>query len=409
MLSLFSLSIGLGLVEGTYRVKLYRSLQRRPSNPVLPVTSHSVYAYDPDYGYRYIPNAAQVVVGIQHGRVLFCWHGSVNDEGNIGRMTASWSPNDLKILVVGDSFSAMPAGPEGSITWTDFLPALLSEAVGRHVSVKNYARDGYGILQMFHLALGMARIYNPDLIIVSFITDDLTRSRFYRSTTTIGGEERVLTFFTPGHPPDVRSTKDMILLNPKVTTAWCHLPPPEQADVLREIDSQYTRLARDRRSLGLTTMRKSFVYERIVYGDPFSSAFKFSRDRHIAYHDYRDDHLFMADIKGLSALDIPVNLVHIPVMEELQAGRYMLDAKHAHLLQSLEQVTNREITRLLPLVTPRAHVEELFLVPYDRHPNTRGATFYAQLIANHLTRHLPALRLTNGRSRPPAASAAVQR
>jgi hypothetical protein len=55
---------------------------------------------------RYIPNATQVVVGIQHGWVLFCWHGSVNDEGNIGRMTPSWSPNDLKILVVGDSFSA---------------------------------------------------------------------------------------------------------------------------------------------------------------------------------------------------------------------------------------------------------------------------------------------------------------
>jgi hypothetical protein len=285
---------------------------------------------------------------------------------------------------------------------------LLSEGAGRHVSVKNYARDGYGILQMFHLALGVARTYKPDLIIVAFITDDLTRSRFYRSTTTIGGEERVLTFFRPGHPPDLRSTKDVVLLNPKVTSAWCHLPSPEQANVLREIDSQYARLARDRRSLGLTTMRKSFLYERIIYGDPFSGTLKFSRDRHMAYRDYREDQLFMADVKGLSALDIPVYLVHIPVMEELQAGRYMLDAKHADLLRSLEQVTNREITRLLPPATPPAHVEELFLVPYDRHPNTRGAAFYAQIIANHLTSHLPELRLTNGRSRPPAASAAAQ-
>ena len=386
---IFSLTICLFLAETAYRVRLYHFLQRQDMEQSYLVVNSTPYAYDEEYGYHYVPNATYVWVGIQRGqpgRVIYCWSGSVNEEGNIGIKNTLWSPNDFKVLVVGDSFSAMPAGPDGSVTWTDFLPGALSECASTRVSVKNYARDGYGILQMFHLALGMAHIYNPDLILVAFITDDLTRSRFYRSTSTVCSEERILTSIKIGNPPDMRYATDTMMLNPKVTAQWCHLPQHEQEEILLELHSQYDRLSSSRLSLDLKTMSKSFLYDRIVRGDPFYSSFEPSRNPRIDYNDYSEDLLFTSDVRGLRDLNVPLSLVHIPDMSEMKAGRYLVNSEKEHLIKSLEHITGSKIMGLLPLVEHPAKWEELFLVPYDVHPSELGAAFYAKMIANSLCR-----------------------
>lgn len=382
----FSLFISLLLAEGAYRLHLYRGFQR----PGIRVINNSLYTYDEEHGYRYVPNATYVMAGIQHGQqegVLYCWHGAVNEEGNIGIKNESWAPDDFKILIVGDSYSAMPASPDGAITWTDFFPGFLSEFGGRRVVVKNYARDGYGILQMFHLALTMARKHKPDLILVAFITNDLRRPRFYRSTTTIDGEERILTSPKPGNPPSLQSATDVMMLNPKVTTQWCHLPLDEQEEVLRELHTQYNGLSLSEVSAALKAMSKSLLYNRLVHEDPLYSATQSSKNSPLDYNDYSQDSLFLSDVRGLRELAVPLYLVLMPDANELRTGRYLMNSQEEHLLKSLEQVTNRTSVRLLPLDEQPAKLEELFLLPYDSHPSKRGAIFYAKLIANSVTRN----------------------
>lgn len=384
----FSLLISFLLAEGAYRLHLYRGFQR----PGIRVINNSLYTYDEEYGYRYIPNATYVMAGIQHGQqggVLYCWHGAVNEQGNIGIKNESWSADDFKILIVGDSFSSLPTGPNGAITWTDFFPGFLGEFGGRRVAVKNYARDGYGILQMFHLALEMARRHKPDLILVAFISDDLWRNRFYRSTTTIDKEERILTSPKPGNPPSLQSATDVMMLNPKVTAQWCRLPPDEQEEVLQELYSQYQRLSRSEIASDLKTLSTSLLYNRVVHRDPLYSSSRASRTPPLGYNDYRQDPVFMSDVRGLSELAIPLFLVHLPELDELRAGKYLMSSQEEHLMKSLEELTNSTVVSLLPLDEQPAQLEELFLLPYDYHLSERGATLYAKLIANSFTRIAP--------------------
>ena len=65
------------------------------------------------------------------------------------------------------------------------------------MGVINFGRDSYGMLQMFHLANAMTKEFKPDLIIIAFITNDLTRARFWRTVNYIKGEKRLLTTTQP--------------------------------------------------------------------------------------------------------------------------------------------------------------------------------------------------------------------
>jgi len=75
--------------------------------------------------------------------------------------------------VFGDSWAAFQ---QENRNWPLFLQDVLEARLGKKVHVVNFGRDGYGILQMFDLAATKIVEWKPDLVLFTFITDDLSRA-----------------------------------------------------------------------------------------------------------------------------------------------------------------------------------------------------------------------------------------
>ena len=92
---------------------------------------------------------------------------------NIGeRSLVDYKKDESKyeILVLGDS---MTFGEESSdeFVWTNIL-----KKINKNLNVINLAVPGYGIDQMYIVLMETIKIYQPDLVILAFVKDDLTRS-----------------------------------------------------------------------------------------------------------------------------------------------------------------------------------------------------------------------------------------
>src|SRR5262249_28085289 len=92
-------------------------------------------------------------------------------------------PGEYRIAVVGDSFTA---NINNNLRWTELLEEQLNAAPqwrafvnGRSTRVINLGVDGMGMVQFAAMVRHHAVGFEPDLIIVNFITDDLLRRPRY--------------------------------------------------------------------------------------------------------------------------------------------------------------------------------------------------------------------------------------
>jgi hypothetical protein len=371
------------VVEIGYRVRLRSISPAFPRDLLFHAANASIYEYHEDEGYRYVPEARMEGVCIRKGAAVVGLKGWVNKEGNVGIHDEPWVPEQYRVLVVGDSFTANPASPEGPITWTDYLPEALGRIDGKPVAVKNYARDGYGVAQILHMAVAQGKRLKPDLIVIAFIADDLTRGRSWRTTCTVGEQQRLLVCSQPGSPPDLRTAADMYVLNPGLTADLDSRPAGERDHMESALLAQYEALLHDNLHLNLSALTTSFLYHRIAHGDPFHGCYQPSRNPRVAYWDYAEDELLVRDIEELKRVGCPFLVVHIPTWKDIRAQYHLLKPQETHLLESLECLLGEAILRPLSLWRLPADrvVEELFFLPFDIHPNRLGARAYAQMIA----------------------------
>ena len=117
-----------------------------------------------------------------------CWR--TNSHGHISdwEYPTSKPPNESPIAVVGDSFAARIMT---SIRWPDVLEQELglSKEWNRYVGGKqtraiNLSRDGVGIVQFPRLLSCEAEAFQPDVIIASFIADDIVKKPVPPSAST---------------------------------------------------------------------------------------------------------------------------------------------------------------------------------------------------------------------------------
>ena len=117
------------------------------------------------------------------------------------------------MLVFGDSFTANVQ--HGGLTWPDLFESDLDASLPSDVVVMNFARGGYGVLQMFDLAAAKAEELRPDMVIIAFISGDLERNRFWRSVRRIGGRTRWLVAAEPLEAPEpLWQSIDVALVHP---------------------------------------------------------------------------------------------------------------------------------------------------------------------------------------------------
>jgi hypothetical protein len=395
--------LGSVVVEAGYRVILYHLQPKRFHLPArgqyFGAYNVSHWEFDEQFGYVYPPGRVIAYTGVGAGRVTGCDRLNVmNKEGNIGPIVGNYREAALKILVFGDSWAAFhqkdAAGRER--TWPLFLQDVLTARLGKPVHVVNFGRDGYGILQMFDLAAAKIPEWKPDLAIITFITDDLKRARFWRTVVGEGAAMRVLTTLEPVRNPRTERAADTYLLMPSATYEWCRgIVGTDRTDpVLDALIEKHRRLLSNnspRQVADIFTVRHSYLYNLVSAGDPFHFVWKRIRPAvlpQVTFDDFGKDARLLQDIERINATGIPWVLFHLAFYPEINARReYILDRQRTALLESLEKVTARKVLRTTDYVAvPVPDLERIKASPEDFHPSVWGMEFYAKAVAEGLLR-----------------------
>ncbi len=401
LVTLVSVVIALVGAEAAYRADLRFRLPDRFEIPALTeklpaigVYNRSLWEYNKDAGFDYTTKDVYQS-HVDGGQVTSCFKiQSANAYGSMGTIKGDYASASLKVAVFGDSFTAIVT--EDGRTWTNALQDALEEKLKRSVHVLNFGRDGIGILQMFDLAKAKLPQYKPDLAIIAFISDDIVRPRIWRTETMIDGELRVLTTPTPDQHPTLQNSAETFIVHPEATLDWCksmsykgHLDR-----VAQEIISKYRRfrLPETMFHANAWSLRQSFLYDRIVHGDPFYTT-KYDPEFNprwapiMSLTDYGQDSKFAATVKAVEATGIPYILVHMPIYPEITQNReYLLDSHQQRLLDSLVRITGKKIDGLLDYVDkPVEKPERIIISPQNFHPSPYGMKFYADATVRLLT------------------------
>lgn len=146
-----------------------------------------VYDLDEQIGFRYKPNMQVFYANFDKtNEVLQSNHFKVNNMGHISPTddTVVKPDSEFRIGIIGDSFTA---SIQNDNPWPSLLEQLLNAdqdlktRLGvSSLKVINFGMDGTGIVQWPSVVSNEVLRFNPDLLIVNFITDDITRRFLWR-------------------------------------------------------------------------------------------------------------------------------------------------------------------------------------------------------------------------------------
>lgn len=219
LLCLTSILVGYCLLEIGYRIYQYQTLPDRLFAEVARNGPNvgGLYVYDPHTGYRYPPNFEE-----KRGHPWFSrWR--TNSHGHVSRFEypKEKPANEYRIAVIGDSYTA---SINNNVRWTELLEDHLNaapewnEAVERRVTrVINFGVDGFGFMHFAAMLRHQTLAFQPDLVIVNFIGDDiLRRFRFVvRPDGTGDQDQRIRTFVKT----DLLDRIDWLRLRPELFAA----------------------------------------------------------------------------------------------------------------------------------------------------------------------------------------------
>lgn len=155
---------------------------------------------------------------------------------------------------------------------------------------------------MFNMAVKKLELYQPDLIIVAFITDDITRRRFWRTTITKWGKTRCYNTIKPVAFPKAEEFVDMAFIEPKITPSWYKSAKSSLINdpVLIEINKSFKDILYRKMPI-IQSLKTSFLFDRIVYKDPFYRTLYTIPERNprIDFDNYMMDEEFEQNIKLL--------------------------------------------------------------------------------------------------------------
>lgn len=392
--------VGIFLVEGLYRGWLYTNQPEvfqvsGEEHPTIWFFEKSRWWFNEAHGFEYGP---ETVYGgsASDGAVKSCWSWPANSRGNMGIIEGSYDEADLKVLVFGDSFTAQVEtsfDPRG-VTWPDFLQRKLIEETGRSAHVVNFGRDGYGILQMVDFAVDMIPEWDPDLVVFAYITDDLTRDRFWRTYAPKNGRERILTTTVPLADPPLKFSSDTAIVNKNATREWCEEAVRKgrgDDPVLNELEeSVRVAQANVEGRLSVWDLSQSFIYNRLIHKNAFYAISQRTRPSQNPRHEnlsFADDARYVENVRRIRDMDVPLLFVHFSTGDELLLGKEFVFASPQE--KSLNDSLSRTIGKPVYLTMGSADVPEegytaIKRSPNDAHPGVVGMRFYADVVIDAL-------------------------
>ncbi len=402
LLLLVGIFVGVFLTEVGLRIYLIQKFPHRfisdaVERPNVWFFSESRWSFDKNYGYVYGPETVHggSTVG---GAVTSCWYWPANPRGNMGIINGDYNEADIKIAVFGDSFTAQidtDFDPRG-ITWPDFLQQELVKKSGKKVHVLNFGRDGTGILHMSDLAADMVKKWSPDIVIFAFITDDLTRDRFWRTVTSFDGRERIVTTTVPEENPPYEQSADTAILHKGATKEWCEkmIGRGVTSDkILLEMESTVqVAKARIKGLADIYTYEYSYLFNFLFNGDAFyqvTKAIRASQNPRHKMTDFSQDERFKRNMASLRSSDAELVLFHLAVYEELASGvEYKLNNQQQKLLSSLESEFQTKAIGSLAIDEPTVGYAKIKRSVDDSHPSVLGMKFYANAASEGLFKSL---------------------
>jgi len=343
--------------------------------------------YDAQFGQRFRPNSKKILSVVSNGRVVWCPGvvASANGDGLGGRSTLEDARKaDYVILTTGDSFSYWK---RSALTVPDVVESLLGERTGLKVVNLNFARGTYGVLQMLTLAAEMYPSLKPHLVIVQFISDDLTRGRWWTRETVIDGRTRSQMSPRPDGFDDPRITNDEDVVDERATEEWCQqqLIAPQQDVVVKNAVAYHRAYLR---SKGIAfdpfSLTKSYLIEAVwstIFGRPFYSQTAFSLMPRVTAKEFLADRGYADAVQKLKKFGVPVVLVHLPNKAEILLGRPFRGREAESIFTQLERDLGTHIVTLAAMANRPAVPPTIDLQPNNAHPNLEGIKFYGEYVA----------------------------
>jgi lysophospholipase L1-like esterase len=392
-LVLASTLFAIALVEAGYRSYLYVRYPEQFIHAEQPRSvfflSRSIWRFNRDLGFEYDLSRPALAGTVLEGRLTEC-HEFTSVVNQKTEANGLGPDSDLRIAVFGDSVTAMSVD---GLAWTDYLRDELERRLGKKVSVMNFGVDGIGILQMFDWASNRVPRLKPDLVIIAFITDDLTRERIWRTNAVMNGRLRVFTSTRPDEHPDPAIAVDTVVISPDSTAGWCsRVPHPDRHNdaIIRDIEHRHrlaVQLAGNRADV--FAKDRSLVLERIVRGTPFRHVHSPSKasvnPRHTLVSFAQDERL-KRSIVTIEQAGVPILLMHLAIRAEVRAGKEYVfhygEDRERLLIQSLEELTQSRVAETLDhLRLPIDDVEAMGVTRMDDHPSRHGMELYSKATA----------------------------
>jgi hypothetical protein len=381
MLIAIGVVLSLALAEIAVRIQL----GNRPSS--FHIVNSVFGQYDERFGQRFRPNSRKILSLVRNGRVVWCPGvvASANDDGLGGRSTLDDARKaDYVILTTGDSVSYWT---RSALTVPDVVESLLGERTGLRVIDLNFARGTYGVLQMLTLAAETALTVKPQLVVIQFISDDLTRGRWWTREAVIDGRTRSQMSPSPHGFDDPRLTNDEDVVDERATEAWCEqqLHAPQQDVVVKDsVDFHHAYL----RSKGIAfdpfSLTKSYLLEAVwsdLFGQPFYSQTAFSLMPRVTAKEFLADPGYAEAVQKLRTLGVPVVLVHLPNKAEILVGRPFQGREAEAIWTHLERDLGTRIVTLAGMERRPPAPRTIDLQPNNAHPNLDGIKFYGEYVA----------------------------
>lgn len=382
------------IAEAVFRVSRYEDLKAQfAQNTHYQFSSFAepIYRVDRSVGYAYLPNTRnrQWLYDRDGNLLPHESHIAINNAGMMlpANISLQKQPNEFRIAILGDSFCATTTS---DVNWPMALQEVVNSdsdwrrALGRSkITVLNFGLDGTGLVQWPDVYRNRVGQFDPDLVIVNFISDDIVRKYVYRDTLSFGDAKGM--FACTSAPVDIR--------NPDCRNGFAFVMDPTRSDpkqrseqIKRQIYDELVRTlpwySPYPELLAWITKGRIGLHSRLQVAASRPGIFGLS---HLVYDDKQQAmDLSLAALKQISALHHPLLVLHHPMMEECMAGKSFALAvsfiKRAADLQIVDMVNE------LPKGVDKQEIERWYNVPYDNHPSNYGAKIYAAAVEKQIKR-----------------------
>lgn len=411
------------VTEILYRTYLYFDIRSQiaqkskvPASATFSAYGTEPWLYDPILGFNF-NQKPWLVASIKDNAFVRCMTtGKANRYGNVGLRDDGYDDAELKLLLVGSSYSMVP-NEKGEVV-SDALARQLSDHLGRRVEVLNYSRDATGVLSYVDFARMKGREFKPHAILMLANVTALIYRRHWRQVLPDGQGGRQLYFMlTPNAKPSDRALAfpQQHVINDAITSDWCDRMEAAKArndtealradPVLRTLLAQHERRQREfvtpKQAVDFLRLDVSFVFKALRHRNPFHGIKVFQDQPAYAPLDldrYAEDPEFVAAVADLKRSGIPVLPIHIPTFPEMlkmpKGGMAFADAgvppgQGISLRDDLEQQLGERWVHLYSFYSPEARADPLRLVfsAEDSHPSPRGVQAMTDALERVLREH----------------------